>query len=202
MGTIEKPKAGWRRFWPAALLLLLLLPAAICAQSILLILNGCDDLIHYNQPVDVTPLLNLQIPADMELPDAGFKLTPAIPTIEDEAVWIDARRMSNLDSARFEFDRLCERWPGDYTYGGDGDQRYCISHVRTDRADPAGLCGTLGHYSSHVVIQNQDLIFSISERSPDKKSQAKDEAIRQFAHGLETAIAVRLRPTIIRDGND
>ena len=180
------------RFWLALLLLLALAPLALCAQPLLILFNGCRDLSHYRQDVDVAPLLNIQIPADMDLAPWMNKRASLDALMGRNGVWTDVRRWEDLDTARHEFQYRCtsrfyKPSLADFAFGGERNDRFCVSYVQTARADPEGLCSPLGYYYSYAVVQRGDVVISVYERSEDQKSRAKDEAIQQLAREIEAA---------------
>lgn len=172
-------------FLVAAITVLLVL----CGEPVLVILNDCDDVIHYRQNVNVAPLMNLEIPPDMDLTN-WTNSHAAEDSIGRIGVFTNVERFPTIEAASSQFYIECERRPyrPDNVYGGQDDNRYCISYVETVRADPEGLCQPLGQYASYVIIQKGNVIIALYELSDQRTSTAKDEAIRRLADELSEAI--------------
>jgi hypothetical protein len=187
----EEHRSGRKtRVWFRVLLLVIVtIPLVLCAEPVLVILNGCDDIIPYRQPVAVDPLMDLEIPPNMDL-TRWTDLAAARDSIGRIGVFSSVERLPSIEAARTQFEIECES-RGERSrnvYGGQGDDRYCISSVRTERAGPEGLCSPLGRYSSYAIIQRGTVVIALYERSDHRASAAMDEAIEQLADELTRAI--------------
>ncbi len=159
----------------------------VCGPTLLLILNGCDDLIPYQRDVNVAPLMDLAIPADMDL-SQWTNQHAAVQSYEGFNVTTNVERFSSIEAASARFQRECGYASNPVIYDGEDDNRTCISSVKTSRADPAGLCGSLGYYRSSVILQKSDVVIEIFERSPDRNSTQKDVVIAQIASEIYKAM--------------
>ena len=73
----------------------------------------------------------------------------------------------------------------DFVFGGSKDNQFCVSYVNEMRYTPDAFCLPMGEYESYVVFQKGKLIIEIRERSLDKHSQAKSEAISLLAQSIK-----------------
>jgi hypothetical protein len=153
------------------------------------VLTGCEDIIPYRRNVKVAPLMDLVIPPDMDLspwtnPDAGYQ------SIGRRGVFTNVERFPSVAEAYEEFHIECEHahYKPRVTYGGQGDNQYCVSPVDTGRSDPEGFCLPSGDYRSYVIIQKDDVVIEIYEESIVRNSSRKDEVIAQLAAEISQAI--------------
>jgi hypothetical protein len=175
-------------FLASILLVILAFPClAPCLGTILPLLAGCQDVIPYRRDVDIAPLMDLDIPTDLDL-SQWTNSEASSQHIGSSGVFINAERFPSVADAYQEFRSECDSWGSPAKYGGQGDYQYCISAIRTLRDDPEGLCVSQGRYSSYVFIQKSDVIFEIYEETVDKDSTKKDTAIKQIALEISQAI--------------
>jgi hypothetical protein len=140
--------------------------------------------IDYEQQVNITPLVNLKIPADMDLSRWADSL--ANNTMDSTSgIRVKISRNPDIEITRMDFDRVCSLTLGPRDVGESGNTQYCISKVIEDQADPEGGCAPLGYYRSFVILQKETVLIEIYEDSKDKASQqdgrAKDVVIQQLA---------------------
>lgn len=74
----------------------------------------------------------------------------------------------------------------DFIFGGNGDDRYCVSYVKEARADPEGLYLPMGYYYSFVIFQKNNLLIIIKEQTSHKDSRRKDNIINILAELLSS----------------
>lgn len=183
-------RKGWRRpfllFLPIVILALMFL--ACCGSTVRLLVNNCDDLSRFRQRIDVSPLMDVEIPAAMDL-TTWEDSQASIRSISSNGVHINVERLSSVAGARMRFESQCSsRWQdADPTFGGEGDERYCLSYVRTARSGPEGLCTAMGYYHSYVIVQKENVVIAIYERATEQASLAKETAVRELAEELTHA---------------
>jgi hypothetical protein len=173
--------------------------------------RDCDRDLKSPQAVDVSPLLSLSLPPNMndltEEIDLGIFHSYEIFRLDGRDVkgryeyprtndnpdysYIDVYLMllETTDGAMRGFVPDCEGgWfnaePSDFQYGATQNGQFCISYTVEARADPEGLCHPLGYYYSRVVIRNENLLIRIDEQTSDSVSTRKDAVIRQLAQEL------------------
>ena len=144
---------------------------------------------RYQQAVNVSPLMDLEIPADMDLR----------PWKERDYYGAEAlvflKRYNSRDEANDWFEMMCEQntlYEPDlsaFTYGDEGDDRYCASYVEERLSSvEEGFCRPLGEYQSYVIIQKNDIVIEVYEDSAkEKTSTIKDDAIQKLAGELKAA---------------
>jgi hypothetical protein len=167
----------------------LLVLAIAYNPTLLSILNNCEDLNPYRRDVKVAPLMNLDIPEDFDLSQWTNKEID-FQSYESRNVPTNVKRFSSIASASDVFHYECEEVHSNphVIYGGQGDNKYCISAVETERADLEGLCAPNGTYNSYVIIQKGNVVIKIYDRSDDKYSTKRDIAIEQLAQEIYQAI--------------
>jgi hypothetical protein len=166
---------------------ILLILAFACGPTILPILNQCQDVIPHRRDANIAPLMDLVIPAGFDLSKWTNK-EAELQSMGRNGVFTNVERFSSIAAAHEEFNFKCDSWGASVNYGGQGDNQYCISAIRTLREDPEGLCISVGRYSSYVIIQKGDVIIEIHEESSDKNSTQKDIAIEQLVLGINQSI--------------
>lgn len=160
--------------------------------------NGCQDRLH-RRANDVNPasILRLPILAQASIP------TEDLRTLDRRAPFgyranVLMQRAETSAAAGQVFDALCQNgWTFEvfnhydrshFSYGGQGDERYCASQVIQNRFSMgyAPGCGSSRDYVSYVIVQRGDVIFAAYERvaswanSGQHANQALGEAMRQL----------------------
>jgi hypothetical protein len=170
--------------------------------------RDCDRDLKSPQTVDVSPLLNLSLPSNMNdltkeielgifhsyriLGSDGRVVTGRYEyrKTDDEPDYsyidVDLTLFESTDVAIDRFVSRCEGgWfnadPSDFEYGATQNGQFCISYTVEARADPEGLCRPLGYYYSRVVIRNENLLIRIDEQTSDMASTRKNAVIEQLA---------------------
>jgi len=120
--------------------------------------------------------------------------------VEDESVDVEMTLFDNLKKAREDFDEEIEYsqspfsnsllkffgWDNEkfvkehYTYGGEGDNRYCYSFIQQNRTDPECGLMKMDSYSSTVWIQKNNLVIKLHEYN-EKPVSSKNEVIKVLA---------------------
>lgn len=126
--------------------------------------------------------------------------------VNEELVDIDMTVFNSTSEARKNFDKKIEYsqfmysneifalfgWENEdyvkehYTYGGEGDNRYCYSFIQQNRADPEGGLARMNSYSSTVWIQKNNLVIKLHEYS-EKPVSSKNEVIKVLAEILSAS---------------
>jgi hypothetical protein len=134
--------------------------------------------------LDVTPLVDLEIPADMDLSDWAY---PGVLMTNYGGLQLDMRRYTSLADASFEFpddDPELGSWTeyvqADPAFG----TRYALSTVHETSDYGRGL----GSFYSNLYIQKGDVLIHFSEVTSQKDSLAKQKAIDWLAGELSGQI--------------
>jgi hypothetical protein len=163
----------------------------------------CNEIYSGAQEVDVDPLFLSVIPdspslAIFHVEDYGAKVDNNAYTrfnwpIEDPALAktssIEVILELQSDDAGRWFQSDCSAYlkkTSKFIFGGEGDNRYCISYVSEMRNPPEPFCLGTGEYESYVVFQKGRIIITIREYSSDKKSTLKNDVIAQLAKDLNS----------------
>jgi len=162
---------------------------------------SCSWEIRYSQEVDVTPLYELPVPLKIQSADELAELdifdqlTPFGYGYRGEwvggdfyGVRVDMELLADSQTASDTFTGQCEissfKAQSRFEYGGEGENRYCISYVQEYRASIDSFCSPLGKYVSFVVFQKGNMVIRIWEETKDKDSTAKDDVIALLAEEL------------------
>jgi hypothetical protein len=157
------------------------------------------------QNIDVRPLHELILPleiADLEedidlsffdvvesFPDYAngrWKYDGSHPDFSNINVYFNLSH--DLMSANEDFQFECKRhWntTEGFIFGGEGNNKYCVSYVKEDKLPVDALCLSTGYYHSFVIFQKGQLIITIWEESSDKESLIKEEVISYLAQKLK-----------------
>ena len=177
-----------------------------------IILSACCVPVKSTQVVDVTPLHLAQVRQDAsqinELIDLEIFDTYAASTFgmgnwtaqgdnpDLAGLHVYLMLLADTKSAQESFLWECQRWWGttdDFIFGGSEDNQYCISYTRTELHTPDGLCLQTGSYESFVVFQKGRLVITIWEMAKDRKSRAKDKAIKLLAEAIKHSNPANVR---------
>jgi mono/diheme cytochrome c family protein len=134
--------------------------------------------------LDVTPLVNLEIPVDMDLSDWAY---PGILMTNYGGLQLEVRRYASLADASFEFpDDDPELWSwSEYVQADPAvGTRYALSTVHESSDYGRGL----GSFYSDLYIQKGDILIHFSEVTSQKDSLAKQKAIDWLAQELNQRI--------------
>lgn len=177
----------------------LLLPAAFpCRQTLTDWENGCQNRLHARaNPVYPASVLRLPIATDSPIPgvdlrelerSAPFGYRADVLMQRAESAPEASEIFEDLCQAGWSFDGANQYDRTDFTYGGEGDNRYCASHVIQRRfyMGYVPICGSSRHYTSYVIVQRGDVIFAAYEttsswaKTGQNANQALSEVMRQL----------------------
>ncbi len=152
-----------RRLWRGFLL---------CMVGVLLLMmTSCNSRYSYfvhqrKHDVDVTPLLNLEIPADLAFPTRDLSEIGPWYLNNDSTTWF-LLRCDSVEHAQSAFEYLCageggeagDRWgmvdQSKFSHGGEGNSRYCASPGIEGWAFNIPLPN--GSIESYVILQKAPL---------------------------------------------
>lgn len=153
------------------------------------------------EPVRTEPLLQLEISPQVDLNrwQGWDEAIGTFPLGENRANTFIKRFISTED-ARINLEHGCEkgwgferdnRYNRDYLqYGGQKDNRYCISPVLESRRDTMYLCSPSGVYMSYVIFQKKDVVIAIFEydqRGSDYIGASTNQSIEEVIAALSGA---------------
>lgn len=160
--------------------------------------NGCPDRLHVRaNPVNPASLLRLPISPDASVPTADLRAIDRRAPLRYRADVLKQRAGSVAVAAQV-FDDLCQDgWTFDtfnqydkseFTYGGQGANRFCASQVIQNRhyLGYVPLCGSSKHFVSYVIVQREDVVFAAYEStaSQDRTGQDANRALLEIMRQL------------------
>jgi hypothetical protein len=172
---------------------LLLLLAFFFGRAVTDWRNGCQDRLYGRaNPVNPASVLRLPIPAEAPLPTTDLRTLDRRAPLGYRADVLMQRAESPAAAGEI-FDDVCQNgWTFDqfnqydrssFTYGGEGDQRYCASQVIQNRFSLGyvPLCGSSRNYISYVIVQRGDALFAAYEATTRWNDTGRDanEALSQ-----------------------
>lgn len=178
---------------------LLLLPAIFfCRRAVNDWENGCLNQLHPRaNPVNPASVLHLPISDEADIPSEDLRALERHAPFGYRAEVL-MQRADSIAAATETFDDLClNGWTSDtynqydrseFTYGGEGDQRFCASQVIQRRfyMGYVPLCGSSRNYYSYVLVQRGDVVLAAYEATTSwantgqDTNQALSAAMRQL----------------------
>lgn len=185
--------------WLVFLLVIVGVPCGLCWLT-----TGFCGEMRYLRVVDVSPLYELPVPLKIQTVDDLAELDifdhwtpygpdgylgewrgrhPQFHTVKVYfEIFEDTRSAADSFSGECEYSGFnAQFW---FEYGGEGENRYCVSYVQQYRASPDSFCTPLGKYISFVVFQKGNMVIRLWEETEDKDSTVKDEVIELLAEAL------------------
>ena len=150
--------------------------------------NGCQVRLHPRaNRVNPASVLRLPVPATAEIPGQDLR-TPDRRAPRGYGAEVLLQRADSTSTAAEIFDDLCQNgWSfdrannynrSDFTYGGQGDQRFCASQVIQNRlVGYVPICTASKHFVSYIIVQRGDVVFAayeVTTRLDDTGQYAKE----------------------------
>ncbi len=109
----------------------------------------------------------------------------------ENASYIEVRvyLFNNIENTKKFYKSCCEKsWYkpdlSKFKFGGNNDDRYCLSYVEQIREAPEAFSVPSNEYKSFVCFQKKCLVIQIIEITNKRNYSKKDEIIRQVADAL------------------